>query len=80
MADGKDLLGHPVHMPRQERNEIVSSLRSQAPCLDLNDSSNKTVTARKFHCLHVLLRNCLFFKALDVLLLILPEPRHKGDK
>lgn len=25
MADGKDLLGHPVHMPRQEQNEIVSA-------------------------------------------------------
>jgi len=54
MADGKDLLGHPVHMPRQEENKIVSLLRSQVPRLDLNSSSNKAVIARKFHCLHVL--------------------------
>lgn len=65
MADGKDLLGHPVHMPRQERDEIVSSLRSQVPHPDLNYSSRKAVIARKFHCPHVLLQNH-FFKALDV--------------
>lgn len=65
MADGKDLLGHPVHMPRQEWDEIVSSLRSQAPHPDLNCSSKKTVIARKFHCPRGLLQNH-FFKALDV--------------
>lgn len=79
MTDGKDLLGHPVHMPRQEQNEIVSLVRSQVPSLDLNNSSNKTVIARKFHCLHVLLQND-FFKALDVRLLILPELHHKREK
>lgn len=79
MADGKDLLGHPVHMPRQEWDEIVSLLRSQAPHPDLNNSSKKTVIARKFHCLHVLLQNH-FFKALDVRLLILSELHHKREK
>lgn len=79
MADGKDLLGHPVHMPRQEKDEIVSLVHSQVPRLDLNNSSNKTVIARKFHCLLVLLQNRLL-KALDVLLLILPELHHKWEK
>lgn len=58
MADGKDLLGHPVHMPQQEQNKIVSLLRSQVLHLDLNNSSNTTVIPRKFHCLHILLQNC----------------------
>lgn len=79
MADGKDLLGHPVHMPRQEHNRIVSLLRSQVPRLDLNNSSDKTVIAKKFHCLHVLLQNH-FFKALEVCLLILPKLHHKREK
>lgn len=79
MADGKDLLGHPVHMPRQEQNGIVSLLRSQVPRLDLNNSSNKTVIARKFHSLHVLLQK-LFFNALDVCLLILPKLHHRKVK
>lgn len=79
MADGKDLLGHPVHMPRQDQDEIVSLLRSQVPRLDLNNSSSKTGIARKFRCLLVLLQNRLF-KALDVLLLVFPELHHKRDK
>lgn len=75
MADGKDLLGHPVHMPRQEQNGILSLFHSQVPHLHLNNSSHKTVIARKFHCLHVLLLNH-FFKALDVCLLTLFEKHH----
>lgn len=53
------------HAPAGAGRDRLFASFSSAPHPDLNHSSKRTVIARKFHCLNVLLQNH-FFKALDV--------------